>query len=321
MVRSPARTTPGSVAGLADSTLPTARRSRASTSAGPAVSRSTSLTPHSADSPASPPSVSTAKTGAVMPVVCMSRVSERAAMRSRRASTSTASVGAVSSRAEISSGATRTVWDSRPSAGSTSAEGCIALVRSRRVAMGASSDPSDRDCGKRRRCLPARLLDVDRLRTADGQLLRARWYDGPGSTGVVLAHGFSGSIDKPAARRVARALSAYAPVLAYDARGHGRSTGVTTLGDLEVLDVDAAVAAARKRCARVVTCGWSMGGSTVIRHAALRGEPVSGHRVEFPPDAVVSVSATSRWFVRDTAAMRRLHWVVERRAGRAYARG
>lgn len=39
-----------------------------------------------------------------------------------------------------------------------------------------------------------------------------------------------------------------------------------------------------------------------------------------PPDAVVSVSATARWFVRDTASMRRLHRVVETRSGRLYAR-
>jgi pimeloyl-ACP methyl ester carboxylesterase len=165
-----------------------------------------------------------------------------------------------------------------------------------------------------------KILDVDRLRTADGQLLRSRWYDGPGSTCVVLAHGFSGSIDKPGLRRVAEALSRHASVLAFDARGHGRSTGVTTLGEREVLDVDAAVAAARQRSEGVVTCGWSMGGSTVIRHAALRGTAVDGHLLEAAPDAVVSVSATSRWFVRDTAAMRRLHWVVERRTGRLYAR-
>lgn len=165
-----------------------------------------------------------------------------------------------------------------------------------------------------------KIQDVDTLRTADGETLRARWTPGPGSTCVVLAHGFSGSIGKPALRRVAEAMSAHASVLAYDARGHGGSTGVTTLGDREVLDVDAAVAFARSRCERVVTCGWSMGGSTVIRHAALRGTSVGGFAVVSPPDAVVSVSATSRWFVRDTVAMRRLHWVVERRVGRAYAR-
>ena len=162
---------------------------------------------------------------------------------------------------------------------------------------------------------------MESLRTADGERLAATLLPGPGDVCVVLAHGFSGSWAKPALRRVAEGLAASATVLAYDARGHGGSTGSTTLGDLEVLDVDAAVAAARDLgFARVVTCGWSMGGATVIRHAALRGTEVAGHRLASPPDAVVSVSATSRWFVRDTVAMRRLHRVVETRTGRAFAR-
>ena len=72
-----------------------------------------------------------------------------------------------------------------------------------------------------------------------------------------------------------------------------------------------AVAAARGLgYGRVVTCGWSMGGSTALRHAALRGGV----------DAVVSVSAPSGWYVRDTVPMRRLHWLVEHRLGRAVTR-
>jgi pimeloyl-ACP methyl ester carboxylesterase len=153
----------------------------------------------------------------------------------------------------------------------------------------------------------------DELRTLDGERLAATLLPGPGSTCVVLAHGFSGSI--PKVRWIAERLTSYASVLAYDARGHGRSTGATTLGDREVLDVDAAVRAARELgYERVVTCGWSMGGATVIRHAALR------ESLDCPPDAVVSVSSTSRWFVRDTVAMRRLHRVVETRSGRLFAR-
>ena len=128
---------------------------------------------------------------------------------------------------------------------------------------------------------------------------------------VVVAHGFSGSIDKPAVRAVVDALSRYAGVVAFDFRGHGRSSGHSTLGDKEVLDLDAAVRQARDLgYDDVVTCGWSMGGSVVLRHAALRGNV----------DAVVSVSAVSRWFYRDTKPMRRLHWAVESRLGRLVAR-
>jgi pimeloyl-ACP methyl ester carboxylesterase len=37
-------------------------------------------------------------------------------------------------------------------------------------------------------------------------------------------------------------------------------------------------------------------------------------------DGVVSVSALSRWFYKDTAAMRRVHWAIETRLGRLVAR-
>lgn len=157
------------------------------------------------------------------------------------------------------------------------------------------------------------------LLTADGERLATTLLPGPGATCVVLAHGFSGSLAKPAVRRVAEGLARHTSVLAYDARGHGASTGRTTLGDREVLDVDAAVAAARAAgFDRVVTCGWSMGGSAVVRHAALRGDVVGGHRLLSPPDAVASVSGTAAWSTRATAtaSMRRLHRLVETRSGR-----
>jgi pimeloyl-ACP methyl ester carboxylesterase len=166
------------------------------------------------------------------------------------------------------------------------------------------------------------MVDVH-LTTADGVRLAARVLPGPGDVCVVLAHGFGVSTVRASVRKVARALARHATVLAYDSRGHGGSTGETTLGDLEVLDVDAAVAAARDLGhARVVTCGWSMGGAGVVRHAALRGEQVGGHEVGSPPDAVVAVSSTARWSERSTASgpLRRLHAVVETRPGRAYAR-
>ena len=150
------------------------------------------------------------------------------------------------------------------------------------------------------------------LQTADGERLGATVLAGPGDDWVVLAHGFSGARSKPGVRRVCTGLSRHAPVLAFDFRGHGESTGLSTLGDREVHDVDAAVAHARSLGARrVVTVGFSMGGATVLRQAALGSDR---------PDAVVAVSSTSRCFVRDTAAMRRLHRVVETRRGRAVAR-
>jgi pimeloyl-ACP methyl ester carboxylesterase len=158
------------------------------------------------------------------------------------------------------------------------------------------------------------------LETTDGERLTAVHVPRPGAPGgktgprdvaIVVAHGFTGAIDRPGLRSVARGLSPYAGLLLFDFRGHGGSTGVSTLGDREVLDLEAAVAAARGLGYRsVVTCGWSMGSSVVLRHAALTGGV----------DAVIAISGPSRWHFRDSTPMRKLMWLVETKPGRAVAR-
>ncbi|MFE9626525.1 alpha/beta hydrolase family protein [Streptomyces sp. NPDC006527] len=128
----------------------------------------------------------------------------------------------------------------------------------------------------------------------------------------VVAHGFTGDVDRPHVRRVASVLRRYGAVVTFSFRGHGRSGGRSTVGDREVLDLAAAVERAREQGhARVVTVGFSMGGSVVLRHAALHTGTV---------DAVVSVSAPARWYYRGTAPMRRLHWLVTRPEGRLVGR-
>jgi pimeloyl-ACP methyl ester carboxylesterase len=100
-------------------------------------------------------------------------------------------------------------------------------------------------------------------------------------------------------------------VIGIDFRGHGASDGHSTVGHEEVLDVDAAVSHSRELgYADVVTCGWSMGGSIVLRHAALHGG-VQG---------VISVSAVSHWYYKGTKPMRRLHLAIETRLGRMIMR-
>ncbi|GAB2752906.1 alpha/beta fold hydrolase [Streptomyces bullii] len=128
----------------------------------------------------------------------------------------------------------------------------------------------------------------------------------------VVAHGFTGDAHRPHVRRVAAALARYGAVVTFSFRGHGMSGGRSTVGDREVLDLAAAVAWARDLGhARVATVGFSMGGSVVLRHAALNGGTT---------DAVVSVSAPARWYYRGTAPMRRLHWLVTRPEGRVVGR-
>jgi pimeloyl-ACP methyl ester carboxylesterase len=154
-------------------------------------------------------------------------------------------------------------------------------------------------------------MDALRLLTADGERLDGVHVPGDGGTGVVLAHGFTSSWRRPRNLNVLVGLQRRVGVVAFDFRGHGRSTGVCTVGDREILDVDAAVAAVRRLgYSRVVLCGWSMGGAVVLRHAALLGGV----------DAVASVSAPARWYYRGTSAMRRVHFVIERPVGRLAAR-
>ncbi|WJV47832.1 alpha/beta hydrolase [Streptomyces flavofungini] len=157
------------------------------------------------------------------------------------------------------------------------------------------------------------------LLTSDGVRIEAAYDPGPGPVGgpaIVLAHGFTGDLGRPHVRRAATVFAQRAAVITFSFRGHGGSGGQSTVGDREVLDLAAAVAWARSLGhTRVVTVGFSMGGSVVLRHAALHGG-----RTEARVDAVVSVSAPARWFYRGTAPMRRLHWVVTRRAGRLVGR-
>jgi fermentation-respiration switch protein FrsA (DUF1100 family) len=135
--------------------------------------------------------------------------------------------------------------------------------------------------------------------------------DGGKELAVVVGHGFTGAWRRPPVRRVAAVLAEVAGVVTFDFRGHGRSTGVSTVGDLEVLDLAAAVAWARELGYRqVATLGFSMGASVVVRHAGLHGGLA----------AVAAVSGPSRWYYRGTPAMRRTHWVIERRVGRLVSR-
>lgn len=164
------------------------------------------------------------------------------------------------------------------------------------------------------------------LCAADGVRLRAEHWpiEPPGSgavvrdetLAVVVAHGFTGGAAKPKVRAVVEHLVRHAGVYVFDFRGHGASGGESTVGDEEILDLDAVVAAARAvGYARVVTLGFSMGGAVAIRHAALIGV-----RTFAPVDAVAAVSAVSRWYRTETPPMRRLHWAIQTAPGRAFAR-
>lgn len=132
------------------------------------------------------------------------------------------------------------------------------------------------------------------LRTDDGVDLAARLLPAADPTGTVavLVHGFAASQDEPKVVAVAEALhDAGLHVLTYDARGHGQSGGLCTLGDRERHDVAAAVRAAREYADDVLLVGASMGAIAVLRHAAVDSDLVG----------VVTVSSPSRWRFPRTA--------------------
>jgi pimeloyl-ACP methyl ester carboxylesterase len=155
------------------------------------------------------------------------------------------------------------------------------------------------------------VLKARTLVTDDGVPIDAIHLPGDKELAIVLAHGFTLSWQRPAVWRVATHLNRSGGVVTFDFRGHGRSGGLSTVGDLEIKDLDVAVAYARELgYRRVAAVGFSMGASIVVRYAGLVGGL----------DAAVSVSGPGRWYYRGTKPMRRVHWAVERRAGRLVTR-
>jgi len=157
------------------------------------------------------------------------------------------------------------------------------------------------------------------LVTDDGVRISAAYWrpsrpDGPGcdsATAFVIGHGFTGSWESRGLRRAAGWFAEHGGVVAVSFRGHRHSGGRSTLGGQEVLDLEAGVRWARTLgYARVVSVGFSMGGSVVVRHAGLIGGV----------DAVVSVSAPARWYYRGTPRMRVVHWAISEPTGRLVVR-
>lgn len=154
------------------------------------------------------------------------------------------------------------------------------------------------------------------LCTVDGVRLSAVLHPAAGPDPLalcfVVVHGFTNSWRTPRVQRVIDRLANYGAVIAIDMRGHGASEGSSTVGQEEPRDVDAAVARARELgYRRVVTVGFSLGGSTVIRQAA------EGAHL---PDAVVSVSAAAFWNYRGTSIMRLVHHLFLTGHGRMFLR-
>src|ERR1700728_732492 len=155
------------------------------------------------------------------------------------------------------------------------------------------------------------VITATTLVTEDGVPIDAVHLPGPKDLAIILAHGFTLSWQSPRVWRIANRFNLVAGVITFDFRGHGRSGGLSTLGDLEINDLDVVVAYARELgYQRIAAVGFSMGASVVLRHAGLIGGV----------DAAVSISGPGRWYYRGTERMRRVHFAVEHRIGRLITR-
>jgi len=152
---------------------------------------------------------------------------------------------------------------------------------------------------------------VRTLVTEDGVPIDSVHLAGDDGLAIIVAHGFTLSWQRPAVWRISTRLNRTYGVVSFDFRGHGRSGGLSTLGDREIYDLDVAIRYARELgYQRVATVGFSMGASIVLRQAGLIGGV----------DAVVAVSGPGHWYFRGTERMRRVHWAVEHRSGRLITR-
>lgn len=148
--------------------------------------------------------------------------------------------------------------------------------------------------------------------TSDGVRLAVRRWHPAADQGaaVVVAHGFGATKDSSTVGGVAEELTADGhQVLSYTARGHGESEGQCTLGDLEHLDVEAAVGLARRSADRVVLVGASMGAISVLRHASRHAS-----------DGVVTVSSPAEWNLPRTVQSAGAAVLTQTRPGRWIAR-
>ncbi|MGH9164094.1 MAG: alpha/beta hydrolase [Acidimicrobiales bacterium] len=160
----------------------------------------------------------------------------------------------------------------------------------------------------RRYVVPPRYRGGERitLTTEDGVRLNAWRLAGPPDAWatVVVIHGFVNSSRSPGVHAFAHRLARRVHVLVPDLRGHGRSSGLCSMGRHEPLDVAAAVAAATPGLP-VVTVGMSLGGAAVLIHAGTATN-VAG---------VVAISAPA-WGELDRTGTHRVRKWVSGRTGR-----
>src|SRR5690606_40431187 len=95
------------------------------------------------------------------------------------------------------------------------------------------------------------------------------------TSAVVLANGFTGTWRSPHTRAIAARLLPVGDVLLFDFRGHHASTGFSTVGDREVIDLQTAVDHLRAQgYTQIATLGFSMGAAVDRKSTRLNSSHV-----------------------------------------------
>ncbi|GAP63073.1 hypothetical protein ARMA_1496 [Ardenticatena maritima] len=150
-----------------------------------------------------------------------------------------------------------------------------------------------------------------RATTRDGVSIAGVHLRRQSDTVVIYAHGFLSNKYHRAVPAFVEHLATHFDAIAFDFRGHGESGGRATFGELEVLDVEAVVAYARRQgYHRIITVGSSMGGAAVLLHAALLGGV----------DGVATIGAVAHLrYMRSSTASLGLRLLFKTRLGRVAA--
>ena len=125
--------------------------------------------------------------------------------------------------------------------------------------------------------------DTLTVKTSDGVDISLTHYaSGDRQAAVIVCPGFFKSKDTPTFRRLCEALAPSYDVVAMDFRGHGRSGGWYTFSALEQADLEAVLAWARTRYARLAVMGFSLGAAIAVTTVSRCRDQVS---------SVIAVSA------------------------------
>jgi pimeloyl-ACP methyl ester carboxylesterase len=106
------------------------------------------------------------------------------------------------------------------------------------------------------------------LKSKDGERIAVNHYDQKRNSVIIICHGWSMCKDSKVFKGLSEDFFKHHDIITLDFRGHGQSSGSFTFTAKEPQDLEAVVAFARTRYAKVYLMGFSLGSAISIIHAA-----------------------------------------------------